>query len=130
MFSHRQLKSIFNFGFINASCCFYAKNGVYITPKRCYSGKPLQSKGVELISVKTYKSAGSQKNQVLLENRGLTGIYRWVNKINNKTYVGSGVDLSKRFAIYYRESELLKSSRPIHKALLKYGYDNFRLEIL
>jgi group I intron endonuclease len=33
-------------------------------------------------------------------------------------------------AIYFRESELLKSPRPIHKALLKYGYDNFILEIL
>jgi hypothetical protein len=78
MFSHKQLKSIFNFGFINAICCFshYEKNGVCVTAKRYYSGKPLQSKGANLIPVKTYMSAGSQKNQVLLENRGLTGIYR------------------------------------------------------
>lgn len=33
-------------------------------------------------------------------------------------------------AIYYKTSELLKYRRPIHQALLKYGYDNFRLEII
>lgn len=31
---------------------------------------------------------------------------------------------------YFRESELKRNPRPIHAALLKYGYDNFRLEIL
>lgn len=33
-------------------------------------------------------------------------------------------------AIYYKTSELLKYKRPIHQALLKYGYENFHLEIL
>lgn len=60
----------------------------------------------------------------------LRGIYRFTNKTNNKTYVGSGENLAKRFAIYFRKSELVKSKRPIHSALLYYGYDNFRLDIL
>lgn len=97
---------------------------------RFLSVKVTNGKRDELIPVKTYINAGLEKNRVLIENRGLSGIYRWVNKLNNKTYVGSGEDLAKRLAIYYRKSELLKSPRPIHKALLKYGYDNFRLEIL
>jgi group I intron endonuclease len=44
--------------------------------------------------------------------------------------VGSGKDLAKRLAIYYKKSELIKYPRHIHRALLKYGYANFRLEIL
>lgn len=70
------------------------------------------------------------KEQILKEHRGLAGIYRWVNKVNGNTYVGSGENLSKRFISYYSVSELKRNTRPIHSALLKYGYDNFQLEIL
>ncbi len=44
--------------------------------------------------------------------------------------MGSGLDLSKRIGDYYKKSELNRNSRPIHAALLKYGYENFKLEIL
>jgi group I intron endonuclease len=53
-----------------------------------------------------------------------------VNKLNNNTYVGSGLNLSKRVGDYYKKSELNRNPRPIHAALLKYGYENFSLEIL
>lgn len=109
----------------------FFKNFCFISVNRyaCFhSAKPLQTKGVT--PVKIYNNAGLQKSHILTENRGLAGIYRWINKLNNRTYVGSAENLSKRLAIYYRKSELLKSPRPIHKALLKYGYDNFILEIL
>lgn len=66
----------------------------------------------------------------MAENKGKSGVYRWVNKINGKTYVGSGQDLAKRLGIYYKRSELVKFKRPIHSALLRYGYENFKLEIL
>ncbi len=84
----------------------------------------------KLIPVKTYQNAETDKSRILLENKGKSGIYRWINKINKKTYVGSGKDLAKRLAIYYKTSELLKYKRPIHQALLKYGYENFHLEII
>lgn len=44
--------------------------------------------------------------------------------------MGSGLNLSKRVADYYKQSELIRNPRPIHAALLKYGYENFILEIL
>lgn len=44
--------------------------------------------------------------------------------------MGSGLDLSKRVGDYYKKSELNRNPRPIHAALLKYGYENFNLEIL
>nr|YP_009568462.1 GIY-YIG intron encoded protein [Drechslerella brochopaga]QBL02543.1 GIY-YIG intron encoded protein [Drechslerella brochopaga] len=56
------------------------------------------------------------------------------HKISNKTYVGSAIDLNKRFKDYlspsYLAKELLKHNNIIYKALLKYGYDKFDLEIL
>lgn|SRR5256886_7521511 len=70
------------------------------------------------------------KNIILDENRNKTGIYRWVNNINNNTYVGSGINLAKRIGGYYKESELKRNIRPIHSALLKYNHNNFTLEIL
>ena len=82
------------------------------------------------LAQKTYDNALLLKKVILADNRGLSGIYRWVNKLNNKTYVGSGMDLANRLACYYRNSELTRNKRPIHKALLKYGHDNFILEIL
>lgn len=53
-----------------------------------------------------------------------------MNKLNNNTYIGSGLNLSKRVGDYYKKSELSRNPRPIHAALLKYGYENFNLEIL
>lgn len=64
------------------------------------------------------------------ENKNKTEIYRWVNRINSNTYVGSGLNLSKRIGDYYKESELIRNTRPIQAALLKYGFENFNLEIL
>ena len=70
------------------------------------------------------------KNIILTENKNESGVYRWVNTLNNNTYVGSGLSLSKRVGNYYNKSELNRNPRPIHAALLKYGYENFNLEIL
>ena len=40
-----------------------------------------------------------------------SGIYRWVNNVNGKCYVGSAVDLSKRFRQYYTISHLIHPTR-------------------
>lgn len=66
------------------------------------------------------------------ENKGKSGIYRWTNKINGKTYIGSAKDLSIRLRKYFSISHLLgvKSIMIIYRALIAHGYDNFKLEIL
>ena len=33
-------------------------------------------------------------------------IYKWTNLINNKTYIGSSINLSKRFVKYYDDNIL------------------------
>lgn len=87
-------------------------------------------KGAEFTAVKFYDNVGKLKSTILAENKGKSGIYYIINKINGKTYVGSGQDLAKRLALYFKHSELRRFKRPIHSALLKYGHENFKLEIL
>jgi group I intron endonuclease len=51
--------------------------------------------------------------------------------MNNKSYIGSSVDLKRRFLEYFNIKRLLRySSMAINKALLKYGYSQFSLSIL
>lgn len=87
-------------------------------------------KPVSITPVKCYNDALLNKDTILLENKNKSGIYRWINKLNNNTYVGSGLNLSKRIGEYYSQSELQRNPRPIHAALLKHKYENFKLEIL
>ena len=68
--------------------------------------------------------------RILNENRKKVAVYRWVNKVNGKYYIGSSVTLSVRMYTYFSLRSLAKSNRPIDRALLKYGFSNFRFEIL
>lgn len=86
---------------------------------------------VKLVSpTKIYINAKLLKDDILKDNNNQSGIYRWVNNLNGKTYVGSAINLSKRLGSYFNEKELNRNPRPIQDALLKYGHQNFTLEIL
>src|SRR4051812_34663880 len=78
-------------------------------------------KDILLVSpVKSYSNAKLLKKDVFQDNKEQGGVYRWVNNLNGKTYVGSGLNLTKRLRSYYNDKELLRNPRPIHHALLKY----------
>jgi len=47
-----------------------------------------------------------------------------------KSYIGSSTNLANRLYLYYNVRFLMRNNRTINKALLKYGYANFSLEIL
>jgi len=64
------------------------------------------------------------------ENRNRGGIYRWTNLINGKAYIGSAVDFPARFSKYLNINALKKNKMLISLAILKYGLENFSLEIL
>lgn len=78
----------------------------------------------------TYKNIEDQKSSILTDNKGKGGIYRWTNIINNKSYIGSANDLRTRFYVYFSDNRLVSSKMTIYKAIIKYGYKNFRLDIL
>lgn len=79
---------------------------------------------------KEYLNSAECKENVYTENKKRSGIYLWLNTINNKYYIGSANNLSKRFSQYYSEKYLIKTSLLIHNALLKNTHDKFSLYIL
>ena len=64
-----------------------------------------------------------------------SGVYKWTNLTDGNSYVGSSVDLGRRFSMYYSEKVLIKELKKkinshIYRALLKYGHSKFSLEII
>lgn len=54
------------------------------------------------------------------------GIYKITNLVNSKIYVGQSVDIERRFQKHlYANDDFI-----IHKAIKKYGRQNFSLQIL
>lgn len=89
---------------------------------------------LNIIPVVSYNNAEINKFIIYRENKGKSGIYRWTNLINGKSYVGSSICLRNRFGVYYSKTSIFtilkKGSSSIYTALLKYGCSNFKLDIL
>lgn len=62
-----------------------------------------------VVPQKVYKNADTDKLQTLKENKHKSGIYRWINQVNSKSYIGSSVNLEKRFRVYYSINALESS---------------------
>lgn len=91
----------------------------------------LDKQVVDYVPLTTYSNADTFKSILLSDNKGKSGIYRWVNNNNNKSYVGSAVDLKERFMNYFNINHLIgNSSMLINRALIKYGYTDRRSVIL
>lgn len=58
-------------------------------------------------------------------------MYRWINKVNDDAYRGSATDLTRRLRDYFSYNFLFKEilNSIMYRALLKYGYSKFTLEI-
>jgi hypothetical protein len=48
-----------------------------------------------------YNDSEFNKYKALKENKDKSGVYRWVNKLNNESYIGSSVNLIRRLSQYY-----------------------------
>jgi len=128
VFTGTLLQSVipFNSIFFIASLRVAQKKMGSSTQRRSYStGLP------RIYPIKVYDNADVDKSLILKENTNKSGIYRWVNTNNNQSYVGSSVDLRVRFVSYYNINHIISnSSMLICRALYKYNYSSFRLEIL
>lgn len=82
----------------------------------------------------TYANSDLLKLDILKDNNDKSGVYRWVNLTNGKSYVGSSVNLNSRLNQYYNkgylDKEIKRNKSIIYKALKEYGYFKFGLEIL
>lgn len=56
----------------------------------------------------------------------ICGIYKITNQLNKKFYIGKSVNIYKRWTEHCRSTDTC----PIHKAIQKYGKENFSLTIL
>lgn len=89
-----------------------------------------------LWSTVLYVNILTEKKQILMENKGKSGIYIWINKKNNNSYVGSGLNLGDnkkgRLTRYFWNSVLHRKDNKsiIHRAINKYGHSSFILGIL
>lgn len=54
----------------------------------------------------------------------MIGIYKFTNKINNKSYIGQSVCIEKRYQQHLHSAS--KSKLPFHLALNKYGINNHK----
>ena len=54
------------------------------------------------------------------------GIYKVTNKINGKVYIGQSVDIGRR----WRQHMTAKDDIYFHKAIQKYGVENFEWEVI
>jgi group I intron endonuclease len=81
--------------------------------------------------IKKYENAYNMKKNILIENKGKSGIYMLKNILTNDIYIGQSIDISKRFKNYFNLSYIKsKNNFLISKALIDYGYYNFSLIIL
>lgn len=73
----------------------------------------------------------NQRSQIFQDLQNKSGIYLWLNKLNNKYYIGSGVNLSVRLADYFQNWYLKQRTKLyIVRAINKYSLHNFALIIL
>jgi len=105
-----------------------------VTQRRNYSQVTNDKHEESVIPVVVYSDASTDKSIILKDNKNKAGIYRWVNKENGNSYVGSSGNLTDRFRKYYSfrniSLELLKGKSLIYSAIVKYGLKNFQIEIL
>lgn len=59
-----------------------------------------------------------------------SGIYKFTCLINNKSYIGKALNLKVRVDIHLKTLNRPKYHQVIHKAIVKHGLENFKLEIL
>jgi len=80
----------------------------------------------------SYINADTQKEAILNDNKEKSGVYCWTKIESGKMYVGSSVDLYRRFIQYYNIKYITRTAKSslICRALLKHGYSKFKLEIL
>jgi len=84
-----------------------------------------------LAAVIVYSNADTDRSQILLDNKGKAGVYKWTHKESGKLYIGSSNDLAVRFRFYYSISYLTRYNKSyINNALFLYGYSAFSLTIL
>lgn len=81
-------------------------------------------------AIKVYETPVNDWENIKKDLKNKSGIYCWINKTNNKIYIGSASLLPKRLSYYFQPAYINRIDMLITKSLLKYGLINFALAIL
>lgn len=65
-----------------------------VQPRLSYSSRNSSSMSSSVVPIISYFNADTKKDAAIKQNKGKSGIYRWTNKVNNKTYIGSSINLT------------------------------------
>lgn len=74
---------------------------------RAFSTSIKQGPSVDGFGLRVFSDADKDKLDVLNYTKGKAGVYMWTNKSNAKKYVGSSVNLRRRWMEYYNVNRLL-----------------------
>jgi hypothetical protein len=83
-------------------------------------------------SVKKYNNAVKDRDEILTDNKGKSGIYIITNELTKKKYVGSSYDLAKRLGKHTNIEYInkYKGNSKLYSSIKKYGLENFSVSIL
>nr|YP_009568464.1 GIY endonuclease [Drechslerella brochopaga]QBL02545.1 GIY endonuclease [Drechslerella brochopaga] len=96
-----------NFNYIFLFMPFLFKRGVHND-----SSSPI-------VPAVSYDNADTEKFKIIFENKNKSGVYRWINKENGYSYIGSSQNLKRRFLEYFNTNFLInKNSMLINKVIL------------
>ena len=127
---------IYNFNSKNSAIVHkYLNHGKDVPIQKCFKFNTIirsySTNSSDVNNVKFYEDAYSMRKLIIKDNINKSGIYKWTNKLTNDIYIGQTINLAKRFIRYFNYSYLKnREALVINRALIKYGYSNFSLEIL
>nr|YP_010470512.1 GIY-YIG endonuclease [Inonotus hispidus]UVF38000.1 GIY-YIG endonuclease [Inonotus hispidus] len=98
----------------------------FIFTRSLYRGLPK----LTITPAVTYKNAKINKSLIFKDNKDKAFVYRWINKLNGKEYLGSTSSAKRRLNTYYDLKTLGEVNMPIYNAILKHGHENFIFEII
>ena len=98
----------------------------FIFTRSLYRGLPK----LTITPAVSYKNAKINKSLIFKENKDKAFVYRWINKLNGKEYLGSTSSAKRRLNTYYDLKTLGEVNMPIYNAILKHGHENFIFEII
>ena len=58
-----------------------------------------------IVPIKSYSNVNTMKLVILKENKGLSGIYRWINNVNGKSYIGLAINLNVQLNKHYKSNK-------------------------
>lgn len=87
---------------------------------------------ISFIPVVIYNNVETDKSKILSENKNRAGIYLWTHLDSSKRYIGSAINLSRRFDKYLSKTHIknVKGNSYIYNALINHGYLTFSLTII